>query len=163
MLARQQVQTRGALSVLLALAAILAGCKNETAAQQAPPPPDVTVAEVLSREVQEWDEYTGRLRAVETVELRARVSGFLESVNFVDGQMVKKGDLLFVIDPRPYQATLDAANAELARAEASLALAVNDMERAEELLANRAISAEEYDSRSKEVLEARATVQESVA
>jgi len=163
MLARQQVQTRGALSVLLALAAILSGCKNETAAQQAPPPPDVTVAEVLSREVQEWDEYTGRLRAVETVELRARVSGFLESVNFVDGQMVKKGDLLFVIDPRPYQATLDAANAELARAEASLALAVNDMERAEELLANRAISAEEYDTRSKEVLEARATVQESVA
>jgi RND family efflux transporter MFP subunit len=119
----------------------------------------VTVTTVATRVIQEWDEYTGRLRAVETVEIRPRVSGYIQSVNFTDGQMVKQGDLLFVIDPRPYQAVLDAARAELARTEASLALAVNDMERAEKLLANRAISAEEYDSRSKQVQQAEAAVQ----
>lgn len=150
------------LSMLMILM-LLTGCKNDTVSQQAPPPPDVTVAAALNREIQEWDEYTGRLRAVETVELRARVSGFLESVNFVDGQMVSKGDLLFVIDPRPYKATLDVAKAELARADATLALATNDMERAEQLLANRAISAEEYDTRSKQVLQAQAAVQASRA
>lgn len=159
----QQLRKAEALLVILLTVATLTGCKNDTVTQQAPPPPTVTVSAALSREVQEWDEYTGRLRAVETVELRARVSGFLESVNFVDGQMVNKGDLLFVIDPRPYKATLDATKAELARAEASLALAINDMERAEQLLSNRAISAEEYDTRSKQVLEAKASVQESEA
>ena len=150
------------LSMLMILM-LLTGCKNDTVSQQAPPPPDVTVAAALNREIQEWDEYTGRLRAVETVELRARVSGFLESVNFVDGQMVNKGDLLFVIDPRPYKATLDVAKAELARADATLALATNDMERAEQLLANRAISAEEYDTRSKQVLQAQAAMQAAQA
>ncbi len=150
------------LSMLMILM-LLTGCKNDTVSQQAPPPPDVTVAAALNREIQEWDEYTGRLRAVETVELRARVSGFLESVNFVDGQMVNRGDLLFVIDPRPYKATLDVAKAELARADATLALATNDMERAEQLLANRAISAEEYDTRSKQVLQAQAAMQAAQA
>ncbi len=147
----------------LLCAFFVVGCSTDAREPPAPPPPEVTVAPVHTRRVQEWDEYTGRLRAVETVEIRPRVSGYLQTVNFTDGQTVKQGDLLFVIDPRPYQAVLNATKADLARAEVSLALAINDMERADQLLANRAISAEEYDTRSKQVQQAEASVQETKA
>lgn len=119
----------------------LAGCSQPTAdPSPAPPPPAVTVSQPIQRQVIEWDEYTGRLEAVETVDIRARASGYLNEVKFKDGAKVKAGDLLFVIDPRPYQAELNRAEAELQRAKARLELAKNDLARAERLFRSRAIS-----------------------
>jgi len=139
---------------LLALVAALgAGCGPQKP-PPAPPPPTVSVTEVVQREVMEWDEYTGRLEPVESVEVRARVNGYLESIHFEDGALVKKNDLLFVIDPRPYKTDYDRAEAELARAETRLELASNDFDRAGRLFKSHAISEEEYDSRSKAKKEA---------
>ncbi len=110
--------------------------------------PPVGVARPLAREVTDWDEFTGRFEAVERIVVQAQVSGFLDSVHFDDGQLVRKGDLLFVIDPRPYQAVVDRARAELARAESQLVLAELDLARAQRLLASNAIAREEVDSRN---------------
>jgi RND family efflux transporter MFP subunit len=119
-------------------------------AQQAPAasPPKVTISRPVVREIIEWDEYTGRLEATESVEVRARVNGYLQSIHFKDGAIVKKGDLLFVIDPRPYQAELDRVTAELQLAQARLELAKSDYARAQKLLQFRAISQEEADTRA---------------
>jgi RND family efflux transporter MFP subunit len=111
-----------------------------------PPPPAVEVAHPVVREIVEWDEYSGRLEAVERVEVRARVSGYVESVHFADGQIVESGALLFVIDPRPYQAAVSRAEAEVASAKARLALAERDSRRAEGLLASDVISRERFDT-----------------
>ena len=111
----------------------------------------------------EWDEYPGRLDAVDMVEVRARVSGYLESVHFKDGAEVKKGDLLFVIDPREYQAELDHAEAEVKQSETRLELASNDLDRAERLLKSKAISEEDADSRNKAKREAEAAIQSAQA
>src|SRR5215510_9041290 len=97
---------------LLLLAPALTGCDNKPVASAAPPPPPVTVARPLQKQITEWDEYTGRFVAVESVEVRARVSGFIDSVNFNEGQIVKQGDLLFVIDPRPYRIAVEQAKAD---------------------------------------------------
>lgn len=110
--------------------------------------PKVTVSHPVVREVIEWDEYTGRIEATESVEVRARVNGYLQSVHFKDGQIVKKGDLLFVIDPRPYQAEVDRVQAELQLAQARLELAKSNYARAQKLLQFRAISQEEADTRA---------------
>ena len=85
------------------LAGTLAGCDSKPVSNSSPPPPPVTVALPLQKNITEWDEYTGRFAATAAVEVRARVSGFIDSIKFKDGQIVKQGDLLFVIDPRPYQ------------------------------------------------------------
>ena len=114
----------------------------------AAPLPKVTVSRPLVQEIIEWDEYTGRLEATENVEVRARVNGYLQSIHFKDGAIVKKGDLLFVIDPRPYQAELDRVTAELQLAQARLELAKSDYARAQTLLQFRAISQEEADTRA---------------
>ncbi|MBM0103999.1 efflux RND transporter periplasmic adaptor subunit [Steroidobacter sp. S1-65] len=150
--------------VLPALAAavltlLLQGCKSEANTEVAAPLPQVSVAAALEREVQEWDEFTGRLEAVESVEIRPRVTGYIESVNFDQGSVVKKGDLLFVIDPRPYRAALDQAEAELARAIARAELATNDVERSEKLLDAKAVSREEYDQRINAQRESQANVE----
>lgn len=145
----------------VALAAV-SGCKNAADSASAPPqgpPPAVKIAQPVSRNVTEWDEYTGRLEAVESVEIRARVSGYLDKVNFKAGEKVRKGDLLFVIDPRPFKAQLDYAIAELERVKSRKELAVNDMERAERLFKVKAISKEEYDARQKGLREASAAVE----
>src|SRR5216683_2097576 len=134
-----------------------AGC-HRSAPPAARPPPAVTVNQPVQREVVEWDEFPGWLQATDMVEVRARVSGYLESVHFKDGADVKKGDLLFVIDPRPYQAELDRAQAELKQAETRLELAINELARAERLLKSKAISEEEADSRSKAKREAEAAI-----
>jgi RND family efflux transporter MFP subunit len=97
--------------------------------------------------ISEWDEYTGRFQALETVEIRARVSGFIESVNFKEGQIVKKGDLLFVIDQRPYQIAVDQAKADLQRAQARLEIATLDLQRAEPLVSSQTVTQREYDTR----------------
>ncbi len=122
------------------------------------PPPEVTVAKPLEKEITEWDEYTGRLKGVETVDIRARVNGYLQSIHFKDGAIVNKGDLLFVIDSRPYKAVLDAAEAEVNRSRARLQLAKNDLKRVQKLFQSRVVSEEELDRRTQEEKQAVAAV-----
>lgn len=114
-------------------------------AQQGPMP--VTVAKPLVKQITDWDEYTGRFEAVERVDVRARVSGFLESVHFREGQMVEKGQVLFIIDPRPFQAELDAAKAAVEAAETAFNLAVTELKRAESLISCNNIARETVDQR----------------
>lgn len=135
-------------AVVLALA--IAGCGSQAAPGEAagmPPPPEVSVATVLTKNVRQWDEFTGRVAAVETVELRPRVSGYVQRVAYEEGQEVRKGDLLFVVDPRPYRAALDRANAELDRARSEARLAKAQDDRAQTLIEAKAISREEFESR----------------
>jgi len=144
-------------SGLAALGWLAAAC-NHSKTTTPRPPPAVTANQPAQREVVEWDEYPGRLEAVDMVEVRARVGGYLQSVHFKDGTEVNKGDSLFVIDPRPYQAELDRAAAELKQSESRLELASNELARAERLLKAKAISEEEADSRSKAKREAEAAI-----
>jgi RND family efflux transporter MFP subunit len=132
----------------LAFTIVAVGCSQTAAQQGPPPPPHVTVAHVLEREVTEWDEFTGRLQAVENVDVRPRVSGLVSAVRFDEGAIVRKGDLLFQIDPRPFQAEVDRLRAELARARATGQRADSELQRAERLRAENAISKEEHDRRA---------------
>lgn len=128
-------------------ALILAACARNEAAEAPAVPPSVAVAKVVSKPITEFDEFTGRFEAVERVEVRPRVSGYVTSSNFQQGHSVKKGDILYVIDPRPYQATLNRAEAEVARARTQLALAGSERDRANKLIEKHAISQEEFDTR----------------
>ena len=119
----------------------------DAAAQGAPPAPPVQVANPLAKRITNWDEYTGRFEASDQVEVRARVSGFIDSVHFRDGALVQKGDLLFTIDQRPYKLAVDVARADVARAKAQVELAQNEVERAEGLTQNRTITARDVDQR----------------
>jgi multidrug efflux system membrane fusion protein len=136
-----------ALALTLALAgmALLQGCSKPQAQPAAPPPPAVSVAAAVEREVMFTDEFPGRIEAVESVQVRARVSGYLQSVNFRPGAMVRKGDLLFVIDPRPFQAEVARAEAALTNTRAQLDLARTELKRSELLLAEHATSRREHD------------------
>ena len=133
----------------------------QAAATAAPPP--VTVAKPLVKEIVEWDEFTGQFAAVDSVEVRARVSGFLQSIHFADGQMVNKGDLLFVIDPRPFQISLDAAQSALSSAQARLNLAKLQLGRADKLKQSDFMSQSTYDQRQEEMLSASADAQVATA
>jgi multidrug efflux system membrane fusion protein len=132
----------GILSILLTAA----GCKKKAAPQQAALP--VNVVTVIEKEVNEWDEFTGRLDPVESVEIRPRVSGYITEIHFEAGAIVKKGDLLYVIDPRPYQADFDRAAAEVDRMDAQLKLAQIELNRAKELRDKNTISASEFDQKA---------------
>lgn len=112
-----------------------------------PPPPTVIVAKPLAKRIVDWDDFVGRFEAVNSVDVRPRVSGYLQSIDFTDGQMVHKGEVLFVIDPRPYRAALDQAKGQLAHAEATLANAKVELDRAVKLLAAHAIAEQEYQTR----------------
>jgi RND family efflux transporter MFP subunit len=149
------------LSLLAVVSATLSACaRNEAATNAAaPPPPQVTVAQVISKPVTEFEEFTGRFEAIDRVEIRPRVSGYISSVNFTEGSEVKKGDVLFVIDQRPYAADLKHAQAALAQAKSQLALAKSEKARAANLLAQHAISQEEFDTRSSSDEQAVANVQ----
>jgi RND family efflux transporter MFP subunit len=137
------------LSVLAAVSAVLSACaRNEAATNAAPPAPQVTVAQVLSKPVTEFDDFTGRFEAIDRVEIRPRVTGYISSVNFTEGSEVKKGDVLFVIDQRPYAAELKHAQAQLAQARSQLSLAKSEKARAVNLLAQHAISQEDFDTRA---------------
>jgi RND family efflux transporter MFP subunit len=131
---------------LLLLLMAEVGCKKATGPQQAPLP--VNVVTVIEKEVNEWDEFTGRLEAVESVEIRPRVSGYITEIHFEAGAIIKKGDLLYVIDPRPYQADFDRAAAELERMQAQLKLSEIELNRAKELRAKTTISASEFDQKA---------------
>jgi RND family efflux transporter MFP subunit len=123
----------------------------------------VTVAPVPEREITEWDEFTGRLQAVDAVDIRPRVSGYIRRVTFDEGKEVRKGEVLFEIDPRPYEAELARAEAELERARSAAALAKSDVERASRLVQVQAISREEYDSRTSAEAQGGATVRAAEA
>jgi multidrug efflux system membrane fusion protein len=127
---------------------VLAACSHshaQSASNAAPPPPAVTVAEVISRPLHHWDELTGELQAVNTVEVHPRVSGFIDSVQFTEGARVAKGQLLFQIDPRPFQIEIERLEAELRRAQSKLDFATAGRARAERLYAQNAIAREEYE------------------
>src|SRR5262245_20679524 len=152
------------LAAASAAALLVSACgRNVTAQQQAAMVPQVTVATAISRKVTEFSEFTGRFEAVERVEVRPRVSGYISSVNFTDGNEVKKGEVLFVIDPRPYVAERDRARAQLAQARSQLALAKSERERATKLLGQHAISQEEFDTRTAGNEQAQASVEAAQA
>jgi len=150
------------IGILPILVLPVAGC-GKKAAPAAPLPPVVSVIQPVAREIVEWDEYIGRLEAPESVEIRARVSGYLDKVHFKEGKEVKKGDLLFTIDPRPYKAEYDRAEAEHQRAESQADLAKNDAERAKRLVATQAISEEDFDTKTKTFNSALASVKSTQA
>jgi RND family efflux transporter MFP subunit len=136
----------GSILAVLALIPLLTGC-GLSAAVQEPPPPAVTVAPVERKEIVEWDEFTGRTEAVERVEVRPRVSGHVQEVRFQSGQLVKKGDVLFVIDPRWHKAEFDRRQAEYEQARIRLENSEREANRTAQLLANNAISKEEAEAR----------------
>jgi multidrug efflux system membrane fusion protein len=141
------------------VAVVLTACGSDAAEHAGPPPaPAVSVAEPIVRDVNGWDEFTGRVEAVETVEIRPRVSGYIDDIRYTEGREVRKGDVLFVIDPRPYRAELARAEADLARARAEAELAQSEVARARKLLEARAISQEEHDQRIATGAQTRASV-----
>lgn len=168
----------------IAALAVIGGCQQDATAPPARPAPTMTVAQPVRKQIVEWDAYTGRLEAVDFVEIRARVSGYLQSVHFDEGQIVAKGDLLFIIDPRPFQAELNGAlaalrqaesqrqqasaqqeeaNAQKLQADAGLALADSRVKRVRDLKARDAITQEEVDQREAEFLQAQANVEAAKA
>src|SRR5437899_7392451 len=146
-------RTAGELKRLLTVAAfaavslIVVDCSKSTANKSVPPLP-VNVVTVVEKEVNEWDEFTGRLDPVESVDIRPRVSGYITEIHFEAGAIVKKGDLLYVIDPRPYQADFDRAKAEVDRMDAQLKLAQIELNRSKELRDKNTISASDFDQKA---------------
>lgn len=143
---------RSSLSLCLGFGAVISvafsGCKKAAPPAQSQGPLPVNVIMAVEKDVTEWDEFTGRIEAVESVDIRPRVSGYITEIPFKAGSLVKKNDLLFVIDRRPYQADLDQAAAEVERAEAQLKLAQIEVDRAKELRAKNTISASEFDQKA---------------
>ncbi len=138
----------GFLLVGIMVASLMtAGCKKAPAPNAQGPLP-VSVVTAVEKEVSEWDEFTGRLEAVESVEIRPRVSGYITEIHFEAGAIIKKGDLLYVIDPRPYQADFDRASAEFERTQAQLKLSQIELDRAKDLRTKNTISASEFDQKA---------------
>src|SRR5688572_4968231 len=135
------------LAAVLALGLALTACGEQRPQQATPPPPTVTVAKPVKRTIVDQDEYVGRFVAVDSVEIRARVSGYLDQVHFKDGQIVKQGDLLFTIDRRSFQNALDQARANLAQVKANLAFTGTDLQRAQSLVRDRTITEQLFDQR----------------
>ena len=149
-------------AVAIASASVLANC-GEAQKQAAPPPPKVTVAKPIQRTIIDQDEYVGRFVPVDVVEVRARVSGYLDQIHFTDGQIVKQGDLLFTIDKRPYQNTLDQARANLQTAKSNVAFTQSDLARGQQLVRERTISEQIYEQRAQAFRNAQASVAASEA
>src|SRR5215467_8220247 len=150
---------RGAriLAPALLIAATIAGC-GEAQKQGGPPPPAVTVAEPTKRTVFDYDEYVGRFTAINSVEVRARVSGYLDKLHFKDGQVVKQGDLLFTIDKRPFQNTLDQARANLVQAQSNVAFTESDYTRGQQLVRDKTITDQTFEQRAQAFRNAKASV-----
>jgi RND family efflux transporter MFP subunit len=149
-------------AVPLALATLVASC-GESQQQSGPPPPAVTVAKPIKRTVFDYDEYVGRFVAINSVEVRARVSGYLEGLHFKDGQMVKQGDLLFTIDKRPFQNTLDQARANLVQAQSNLAYTESDYTRGQQLVRDKTITDQTFEQRAQAFRNAKASVSNNEA
>jgi RND family efflux transporter MFP subunit len=148
---------RALAAVAVASACLLAGC-GEGPKQAAAPPPKVTVAKPTQRTIVDQDEYVGRFVPVDVVEIRARVSGYLDRIHFVDGQILKQGDLLFTIDKRPFQNTLDQSRANLETAKSNLAFTQSDLTRAQQLVRERTISEQIYEQRMQAFRNSQASV-----
>ncbi|WP_292992613.1 efflux RND transporter periplasmic adaptor subunit [Pantoea sp.] len=136
----------------------LVGCDKGVAQNAPPPPPEVSAAPVLIKPVSQWDNFNGRVEAVQSVQLRPRVSGYIDSVNYREGDEVKKGQVLFTIDDRSYRAALEQANAELARARSQASLARSESGRSEKLIGTQAISREAWEQRRSAASQAQADV-----
>jgi multidrug efflux system membrane fusion protein len=141
----------------MAVACLLAGC-GQGQKQAAAPPPKVTVAKPIERTIVDQDEYVGRFVPVDVVEIRARVSGYLDRIHFIDGQIVKQGDLLFTIDKRPFQNTVDQARANLETAKSNLSFTQSDLTRAQQLVRERTISEQIYEQRMQAFRNSQASV-----
>jgi multidrug efflux system membrane fusion protein len=152
--------TRGA--VVLALAILVASC-GQSQPPAAPPPPPVTVAKAIKRSITDYDEYVGRFTAVNSVEVRARVSGYLDGLHFKDGQIVKQGDLLLTIDKRPFQNALDQARANLVQAKSNLAFTESDFTRGQQLVRDKTITDQTFEQRSQAFRNAQASVSNNEA
>ncbi|HAU80056.1 MAG TPA: efflux transporter periplasmic adaptor subunit [Stenotrophomonas sp.] len=154
--------TMAGVSILAA--AVLTACSGSHAEEAGmPPPPSVSAAPVLVKQVSQWDDFSGRVEAVESVELRPRVSGYIDKVNYVEGQEVKKGDVLFTIDARSYRAELDRATAELNRARTQAQVSRSEADRARRLSDQQAISTETWEQRRAVSEQALAQVQAAQA
>jgi len=136
--------------ILLTAGAVFVGTAPGALSDE-PAPPPVTVANPVAQSVPRWDEYTGRFEPIQQVEVRPRVSGAIDSIHFVDGQLVKQGDLLFVVDPRPFQIAVDSAKASVARTKAQVAVAAYDVARARELVKTNVVGRSEVEHREAEL------------
>jgi membrane fusion protein, multidrug efflux system len=155
---RRSLHDLGLLAGLTLLTVVASACAQTSAQPAAPMLPTVTVAAAVAREITEWDEFTGRLEAVNVVEVRPRVSGYVSHVRFQEGALVRKGDLLFQIDPRPFQAEVDRLQAELARIRATGRRAQSELERARRLASENAMAGEEVERRASSAEEAVAQI-----
>jgi RND family efflux transporter MFP subunit len=152
-----------AMASLLLLAACDEAAEGGAQAARTPPPPEVTVAKPLVRRLTEWDEFTGRFEAVQQVEIRARVPGYLQEIRFQDGQNVEAGQVLFVIDPRPFQAAADRVKAQIEQARAQLTLAQLEQQRTSKLVSTSAVARATLDQRNAELEAAAASLAASQA
>ncbi|MGQ8774418.1 efflux RND transporter periplasmic adaptor subunit [Serratia sp. NA_112.1] len=146
------------LSAVALLVALLAGCDNSAAQNAAPPPPAVSTADVVIKPISQWDAFNGRIEAVQSVQLRPRVSGYIDKVNYTEGDEVKKGQVLFTIDDRTYRAAREQAQAELVRARNQAALARSESGRTEKLIGSQAISTEVWEQRRSSAAQAQSNV-----
>ena len=151
------------IGLALTLATFVVGCGDSAQKQAAPPPPAVTVAKPVKRTVFDFDEYVGRFVAVNSVEVRARVSGYLEGVHFKDGQTIKQGDLLFTIDKRPFQNAVDQARANVTQAKSNLAFTEADYTRGQQLVRDKTITDQTFEQRSQAFRNAQASVSNAEA
>lgn len=146
------------LSAVALLTMLLAGCDNSVAQNAAPPPPAVSTADVVIKPISQWDAFNGRIEAVQSVQLRPRVSGYIDKVNYTEGDEVKKGQVLFTIDDRTYRAAREQAQAELVRARNQAALARSESGRTEKLIGSQAISTEVWEQRHSSAAQAQSNV-----
>jgi RND family efflux transporter MFP subunit len=149
--------------LLFVLATLVASCGEGQKQGGAPPPPAVTVAKPIKRTITDFDEYVGRFTAINSVEVRARVSGYLDGVHFKDGQIVKQGDLLFTIDKRPFQNTLDQAKANRELANSNLVFTKADLERGQQLVRDKTITDQVFEQRAQAFRNAQALVNVNAA
>ena len=151
-----------ALGAML-LSVLLVGCDNSVAQNAAPPAPAVSAADVVVKSISQWDSFNGRIEAVESVQLRPRVSGYIDKVNYTDGQEVKKGEVLFTIDDRTYRAALEQAQANLARARTQASLAQSEANRTDKLVNTNVVSREEWEQRRSAATQAQADIRAAQA
>ncbi|HGV4072208.1 TPA: efflux RND transporter periplasmic adaptor subunit [Enterobacter kobei] len=151
-----------ALGAML-LSLLLVGCDNSVAQNAAPPAPAVNAADVVVKSISQWDSFNGRIEAVESVQLRPRVSGYIDKVNLTDGQEVKKGEVLFTIDDRTYRAALEQAQATLERAKTQASLARSEANRTDKLINTNLVSREEWEQRRAAAIQAQADIRAAQA
>lgn len=148
---------------VMLLSVLLVGCDNSVAQNAAPPAPAVSAADVVVKSISQWDSFNGRIEAVESVQLRPRVSGYIDKVNYTDGQEVKKGEVLFTIDDRTYRAALEQAQATLARAKTQASLAQSEANRTNKLINANVVSREEWEQRRSAAIQAQADIRAAQA